>query len=107
MTPSVWSLVIAMGVANYAIRFLPTAVLSKIDLPRPVERWLSFVPASVLATIVASEVLKPSGETIPVLQNPYLFAAIATAMVYARNRSFIVATVAGVLFFLVFRTLLG
>ena len=107
MRPAVWAIVIAMGVSNYAIRLLPTAILARIELPRPVERWLSYIPASVLATIVAVEVLRPSGEWAAPLANPRLFAAIPTAFVYARTRSFIVATVAGVFFYMLFRVILG
>lgn len=104
---AVWITIAGMAVANIAIRLLPIAVLSRLELPRPVERWLSYVPVSVMAAIVATEVLRPGGQWQPFPVNPYLFAAVPTAIVYRFTRSLFGATVAGVLAFLAFRYLLG
>ncbi|PKQ20405.1 MAG: branched-chain amino acid ABC transporter [Actinobacteria bacterium HGW-Actinobacteria-6] len=103
----VWIVVIGMALANFALRFIPIALLSQLKLPRPIERWLSFIPVSVMSALVVGEVLRPDGVWLPPLSNPYLFAAIPTALVYYKWRSFLGTTVAGILFFLVFRALLG
>ena len=86
---------------------MPVTIVSRLQLPRPVERWLSFVPVAVLATIVTSEVLLPEGSLLPPLGNPYLLAAVPTALVYSRWKSFIWSVVVGILAFLAFRALLG
>ncbi len=103
----VWVVLVGMAIANYTLRFIPIAMLSRLKLPRPVERWLSFIPVSVMAALLVGEVLRPDGTWLPPLENPYLFAAIPTALVYFKWRSFLGTTVAGIVFFLVFRTILG
>jgi branched-subunit amino acid transport protein len=96
-----------MGASNFAIRFIPVSVVSRLRLPPVIQRWLSFVPVAVLATIVTSEVLRPNGSLLPPHTNPYLWAAVPTALVYYRWRSFIGATLVGIVAFLVFRAVLG
>lgn len=108
MTDSyIWAVVVGMAVANFTVRIVPVAILSRLRLPRPVERWLSYIPVSVMAALVVGEVLRPGGRWSSPIENPYLLAAVPTALIYHRWRSFLGATVAGVLFFLTFRTLLG
>lgn len=103
----VWAAVLGMGLTNYAVRFIPMALLARLELPRTVQRWLSFIPVSVMAALVVGEVLRPDGQWLPPLQNPYLFAVIPTALVYHKWRSFLGTTVAGILFYLAFRGILG
>lgn len=103
----IWAVIIGMGLANYALRLLPIAVLSRLELPRPILRWLSFIPVSVLAALVVVEVLRPSSAWLPLAANPYLFAAVPTAYVFHKTRSFLGATLAGIALFVVFRALLG
>ena len=67
---------------------LPITVLSRLRIPRPLERWLSFVPVSVMAALVAGEVAASRTDTgCRRSQNPYLFAALPTALVYYKTRS--------------------
>ncbi|MCE5203644.1 MAG: AzlD domain-containing protein [Actinomycetia bacterium] len=103
----IWAVIIGMAFANYALRFLPIAVVSRLQLPRPVMRWLSYIPVSVMAALVVGEVLRPSGQWLAPCENPYLMAAIPTAAVYYKWRDFLGTTLAGVIFFLVFRALLS
>jgi branched-subunit amino acid transport protein len=103
----IWAAVIGMAVTTYALRALPITVLSRVRIPRPLERWLSFVPVSVMAALVASEVVRPDGRWLAPASNPYLLAAIPTGIVYHFTKSLLGATLAGVACFLAFRALLG
>lgn len=103
----VWAVIIGMAVLNFAIRFPPIAIVSRVSVPTPILRWLSFIPISVMGALVALEVLRPSGTFIPPATSPYVFAAIATAMIYHFTRSFLGATLAGMALFVLFRSLLG
>ncbi len=103
----VWAVVIGMALCNYAVRFIPMAFLARLELPAVLHRWLSFIPVSVMAALVVGEVLRPDGRWLPPMQNPYLFAALPTAFVYYKWRSFLGTTVVGILFYLAFRGLLG
>lgn len=104
--PFIWSVIAGMAILNFVVRFPPIAIVSRVDLPAPVMRWLSFIPISVMGALVGLEVLRPSGEFTNPLTSPYLLAAIGTALVYWRTRSFLGATVAGMLLFVIARALL-
>jgi branched-subunit amino acid transport protein len=103
----IWAVILGMGVANYVVRFAPMAVLARIELPKPLLRFLSFIPVTVMSALTVGEVLRPDGRWLPLQSNPYLFAAIPTAFVYYKWRSFLGTTVAGILFLLAFQMLVG
>ena len=103
----VWSLIAGMALTNIIVRATPIAIMSRFELPDPVRRWLSYVPVSVMSAMVALEVLKPGDQWRLTLANPYLLAAVPTALVYRFTRSFLGAAVLGILAFLVFRYWLG
>lgn len=103
----IWSVIALMATANFAVRFVPIAIVSRLNLPEPFVRWLSYVPASVMGALVAGEILRPGGEYLLTPRNPYLLAAIPTAFIYHRTRSFLGASVAGMVIFVGIRALLG
>jgi len=103
----IWSVVIGMALANFAVRFIPIAIVSRIELPRPIMRWLSYIPASVMGALVAGEVFRPGGDWVAPLTSPYFWASIPTAFVYVRTRSFLGATLTGMLSFVALRAVLG
>ncbi|MDZ4168971.1 MAG: AzlD domain-containing protein [Coriobacteriia bacterium] len=93
---TILAVIAGMAALNFFVRFLPVAILSRFELPSPVLRWLSYVPISVMGALVATEVLSPRGEWIPLASNAGLPAAILTAFVFRRTRSFLGATLAGI-----------
>ena len=104
MTPeitsaTIWAVIVGMAVLNFAVRFPPLAIVSRLDLPAPVMRWLSFVPIAVMGALVASGVLRPGGVWVDPLTSPSLYAAILTAIVFRLSRSFLGATVTGMVAF--------
>lgn len=103
----IWTIIIGMAIANFSVRFVPVALVSRLELPRPVMRWLSFVPAAVMGSLVASEVFRPSGRWVAPLTSPHLWAAGATALAYARTRSFLGSTLIGMVLFVGLRALLS
>lgn len=92
---TIWTVIVGMAVLNFAVRFPPIAIVSRVKLPAPIERWLSFVPISVMGALVANEVLRPNHAWGNPLTGPHLYAAIVTALVFRFTRSFLGATVAG------------
>jgi branched-subunit amino acid transport protein len=102
-----WTVILGMALTNLAFRYVPMALLSRLTLPRPVERWLSYVPVSVMAAIVATQVLTPGGKWVVPWSNPYLLATVPTAAAYWFTRSYLWAVGVGIASFLVFRYLLG
>jgi branched-subunit amino acid transport protein len=108
MSPALaWGLVIGMAATNMVIRLVPIGVLSHLELPPVVHRWLGYVPVSVMAAIVATQILRPDGHWMLRPDNPSLLASVPTALVFHFTRSFLGATAAGILSFLALRYLLG
>jgi len=103
---AIWAVILGMAVSNFVIRFVPIVVVSRLQLPAPVMRWLSFVPVSVMGALVASEVLRPGGSWSNPLTGPSLYAAIITGFVYYSTRSFLGATIAGMASFVALQQLL-
>lgn len=103
---AIWLTILGMAIANFAVRFIPMAVVSRIDLPRPVMRWLSFVPVSVMGALVAGQVLRPGDTWVDPLTSPSLYAALLTALVFRFTRSFLGATVAGMASFVALQRIL-
>lgn len=103
----IMAVIVGMAIINLALRFAPLALLSRLELPRPVARWLSFIPISVMGALVATEVLRPGNESQPPLTNPGLYAAALTMLIFRLTRSFLGATLAGMAAFVALRALLG
>jgi branched-subunit amino acid transport protein len=107
MSTQVIAVIVGMAVVNFALRFTPLALLSRVRLPAPVLRWLSFVPISVMGALVANEVLRPNGSWQAPLTNASLYAAVLTMLVFRFTRSFLGATIAGMASFVVLTALIG
>jgi branched-subunit amino acid transport protein len=103
----IMAVIVGMALINLTLRLVPLALVSRLALPRPLTRWLSFVPISVMGALVATEVLRPGGEWQPPLANPGFYAAILTMIVFRYTRSFLGATLVGMASFVVLRTLIG
>ncbi len=101
------AVIVGMALVNFALRYTPMLVLSRRTLPEPVLVWLSYVPISVMGALVATEVLRPGGEWVtPAGANPGIPAALLTAAVFRLTRSFLGATVAGMVSYVVLRSVM-
>jgi branched-subunit amino acid transport protein len=101
------AVIAGMAAINFALRFAPMALVSRLQLPAPLRRWLSFVPISVMGSLVALEVLRPAGSWQPPLDNAGLYAAALTMLVFRFTRSFLGATLTGMIAFVLIERLLG
>lgn len=96
-----------MAVLNFALRVTPMATLASRKLPRPIMRWLSFIPIAVMGALVASEVLRPSQQWQPPVTNPGVWAALLTMIAFRFTRSFLGASLTGMVSFVAIRAMLG
>ncbi len=103
----IWAVVIGMALANYMTRFPSIALFSRVSLPEPFMRWLSFIPASVMGALVALELFRPGGEFIDSAASPHLWAGLLTALAYRLTHSFLGATMVGMIAFVMLRSLFG
>ena len=110
----IWIVIVGMALTNFSLRFIPMAVLSRIKLPAPIMRWLSFIPISVMGALFAQVVLLPAFEAaidatnaIPLWLNPGIYGGIGAMLVFRFTKSFMVASLAGMGIFVLTRWLFG
>ena len=77
-----------MGLVTYLPRLLPMLFLSGRTLSPWIAKWLSFVPATVLAALLAPGLLCPEGQLAIRFDNYFLLAAFPSLFVAWRFRSF-------------------
>jgi len=87
---------VGMMAVTYAPRVFPLWLLATRPVPGAVGAWLRYVPAAVLAAMVAPLLFVADGRIDVGLGNLYLWAAVPTVLVAARTRSFYGSVVAGV-----------
>jgi len=74
-------------------RILPLVLLSRMQLPNVVYRWLQHIPIAVMAALLAQELLIREGKLH--LQPEQLLAALASFVVAFLTRSLLLTVVAG------------
>jgi branched-subunit amino acid transport protein len=90
-----WVVVIVVGVATFAMRFVFIALFGRIAIPMWLERSLRYVAPSVLAAIVVPAVLAPNGAVT--LWTPLLPAAIIGGLAAWLTKSIGAAIVFGMI----------
>lgn len=100
MTPGdgvVWAAIAAIALGTFGLRF---SILFLVDyvgaLPDLVETALGFVPAAVLAALVAPALLAPGGSPA-VVGNEQLLAGAVAVLVAWRTESILATATVGVL----------
>lgn len=84
----IWAVVVAAGVATFAIRGSFVYLFGRIDeVPTPVTRALRYVPPAVFAALVAPSLLVADGSLALAPGNERLVAGVVAAAVawYARG----------------------
>lgn len=82
-----WFIILGMGLITFALRLSPLLLLEGRGLPPRLGRALRYVGPSVLAAIIATEILWPGGVLVVSLNNPRLWGGLAAALVAWRARS--------------------
>lgn len=91
---AIWAVVLVVGIATFAIRYSFVYLFGRIDgVPPRVEEALRFVPAAVLAALVAPAIVDP-GPTLAATVLDDRFLAGATAAVVAWYTENMFATIA-------------
>lgn len=85
---------VGMMLGTIIPRALPMTLLADRPMPPMVRRWLSFVPASILAAMVAPDIFLKDGSLFFSTNNIFLLAAAPTLFVAWKTRS-LFATLAG------------
>ena len=87
--------VVGMILGTALPRALPMTILAERPMPDKARRWLSYVPAAILAALVAPDVLLRDGGLYLSAQNVFLVAAIPCVLVAARTKSLFITLALG------------
>jgi len=80
--PAVWAVVLAVGLLTFCIRYSFVYLFGRIEgLPPRIEAALRYVPAAVLAALVAPAVVDPGPTVAATLVDDRLVAAVVAAAV--------------------------
>lgn len=82
---NVWLMIVCIGILTFALRLSFLVLFGRGEIPAWLRRALRFVPASVLAAIVAPDLLLQGG--VLSLTSPRLIAGIIAAIIAWRTRS--------------------
>lgn len=91
---NLFPLYLAMALVTFLPRYLPMAVLTRLRLPRRLERWLSFLPTAILAALAAQS-LAVEGHRLR-LRPDLILAAFPAALVAWRTRNLFWTVLAGI-----------
>lgn len=79
---SVWAVVLAVGLLTFCIRYSFVYLFGRIDgMPPRIEAALRYVPAAVLAALVAPAVVDPGPTVAATLVDDRLVAGVVAAVV--------------------------
>ncbi|MBO1002088.1 AzlD domain-containing protein [Pseudogracilibacillus auburnensis] len=94
-------IIIGTAVVTFIPRVLPFIILSRLDLPEWVLKWLEYVPIAVMAALLAQEVLIYDNELSFSFQNLKLLAIVPTFITAIITRSLIGTVLVGILSMLI------
>ncbi len=81
-------------------------LLSRLQLPDGVLRWLNHIPIAVMAALVGQELLMQDGELSSIQDNVELLAALPTFLMAVLTRSLLGTVVVGVISIMVLRLII-
>ncbi|MFG0216431.1 AzlD domain-containing protein [Brevibacillus porteri] len=101
----VFLMIVGTAIVTFIPRVLPLMVLSRFQLPEWATRWLSYVPISVMAALVAQEIFKHGDKISFSMNNVELLAAIPTFFIAIKTRSLLATVLVGIIVVMVLRFL--
>ena len=96
---SVWVFFLALALGTFALRYSFIYFFGKVDMPNWLRNALRFVPASVLAALVAPALTYPNGVLDISLTNIRLLAGIGGAIVAWRTKNVLWTIIVGMVLF--------
>ncbi|HEJ7466980.1 TPA: AzlD domain-containing protein [Staphylococcus aureus] len=90
-------LILLCGIVTLLIRIIPFIMISKVQLPDVVVRWLSFIPITLFTALVIDSIIQqtPYGEGYT-LNIPYIIALIPTVILSIITRSLTITIISGI-----------
>jgi branched-subunit amino acid transport protein len=90
-------MIAGMLVVTYLPRVLPLAILTKMEIPEIIIRWLRFIPAAILAALLTPGILLVDGKLVLNHHNVFLLAALPTFAVAIYKKNIFLTVITGML----------
>lgn len=90
-------MIVGMTIVTYIPRFLPLLILTKINIPEILVRWLKYIPVAILASLLAPGLLIYDNHINFTIDNIYLIAAIPTFFLAVYKRSIFLTVLTGMI----------
>lgn len=90
-------LIILCGVVTLLIRVIPFVMISRVNLPAIVIKWLSFIPITLFTALIIDGVIQQHDHAFGYTLNlPYIIAIVPTVMLAIFTRSLTVTILGGI-----------
>ena len=90
-------LIILCGVVTLLIRVIPFVMISRVNLPAIVIKWLSFIPITLFTALIIDGVIQQHNHAFGYTLNlPYIIAIVPTVMLAIFTRSLTVTILVGI-----------
>jgi len=106
MTSEIYLAIAISAAVTLALRVMPILLLSRFKMPQKARDWLDFIPGSIMAAIIASELIHKPEFTQSGISVSWLAALTATSVGIA-SRNLFLTVIAGVAAFLTIQALLA
>lgn len=101
----VWSAIIGGCIVTALPRILPITILSKIKLNKKVEKFLTYIPISILAALIAVEIFTSNNEVSISGNSLVLLASIPTILIAIKKNDLLLTVIVGVISIAVLRVI--
>ena len=89
-----WLTLLLLALTAFALRYVPMALLERLEMPEWLERALRYVPAATLAGLVFPTLLLQQNQLV-LLGNDRLLAGLLAAVVAWRTRNVLLTFAVG------------
>lgn len=90
-------IIVGMSIVTQLPRLLPLVVLSRLNLPPLVIRWLKQIPIAVLSALLFPTLLIPDGNLSFSLDNTSLVAALPCILVAVKTKNLLLTILTGII----------
>lgn len=88
-------MLLGMLVVTYIPRVLPLLILTRMEIPEIIIRWLRFIPVAILAALLSPGILIVEGKLLFTYHNVFLLAALPTITVAVYKKNIFLTVVVG------------
>lgn len=97
MTSQQLQLILGMAIVTFIPRVLPMLVLSNRSVPDKISKWMSFIPVSIFAALIFSDIFFWEGQfTVDPIHNIKLIPSVIVFFVAYKTKNLLWSMVLGI-----------